>query len=183
MTAFVGRTELAEHTWVAGIPKRAERERVTVLVSTANENVSAAYGECARALDRRTPGAHGPPVADVDDRELRVVGTPYVTLVDGVQGVAVGDAGEARRWLELVADVAIDVPGDEPGCTEGGVPAVVAEYTFVEVGRPDDPVRRALEILDPIAFFGAELPEGEPARIPYVLRYATSSLEVLDLPA
>jgi hypothetical protein len=31
-----------------------------------------------------------------------------------------------------------------------------------------------------VAFFGTEFPGGPPACIPYVLRYATTSLEVID---
>ena len=34
-----------------------------------------------------------------------------------------------------------------------------------------------------VVFFGAEFPNGQPARIPYVLRYATPGLEILDPPS
>jgi hypothetical protein len=33
-----------------------------------------------------------------------------------------------------------------------------------------------------IAFFGDELPSGEPAKMPYVLRYAVVGIDVLDDP-
>jgi hypothetical protein len=34
-----------------------------------------------------------------------------------------------------------------------------------------------------VVFFGTEFPEAQPTQIPYVLRYATPGLEVLDPPS
>jgi hypothetical protein len=79
------------------------------------------------------------------------------------------DAGKADRYLEPGTRVRLDslVNDDDQTTPEFGV--VVHCWLDAGIGMFDCYV----------AFFGDELPVGEPAEAPYVLRYGATSLTVL----
>lgn len=79
------------------------------------------------------------------------------------------DAGKADRYLEPGTRFRLDsaVFDDDQTTPEFGV--VVHCWLDAEIGMFDCYV----------AFFGSELPVGEPAGSPYVLRYGATSLTVL----
>lgn len=137
-----------------------EPVRIPVLISAAKQSITAEDRKRIASAHRHRPNRFDAAPAQTNEGEIGVIIEPDILIGCDIQRIAVANRVEAGSRFEFAGLDPELVKSDKARCSDRIVPAIIAEYSFVEVTRPDHALGCRLYVLDSVTEqdFPHELP-------------------------